>query len=113
MKIYEMLKRRALVSRGAAQAVVAALRSELQSDSATIELDFSGIEAVTPSFVDELISQLTSPGIGSHERVVFTAPPSRLSEKFRAIGRGRGVSFEETPTHQWVITLSPYTQHQE
>lgn len=113
MKVYDLLKRRALVSRGAAQAVVAALQGELRRASDTLELDFSGIEAVTPSFVDELISQLLSPDIGPYERILFTAPPARLSEKFRAIGRGRGVSFAETPAHQWIIDLSRSTQRQE
>ena len=113
MKVYDLLERRALVSRGAAQAVVAALQGESRGASDTLELDFSGIEAVTPSFVDELISQLLSPDVGRYERIVFTAAPARLSEKFRAIGRGRGVLFEETPANQWIIALSRSTHSQE
>jgi hypothetical protein len=110
MEIYRLLKRRALVSRGAAQAIVAAIRAELDESTRTLELDFSGVEAVAPSFVDELIAELTAPGFAHYERILFSRPPSRLSEKFRAIGRGRGISIEETPAHEWIIARSPTIQ---
>jgi hypothetical protein len=109
MQIYHLLQRRALVARAAARSIVAALKSEVQQPTATLELDFAGVEAVTPSFIDELISELSAPGFAQCERIRLLHPPSRLSEKFRAIGRGRGIAMDETPGKDWVIAFFPST----
>jgi hypothetical protein len=105
MDVYRLLERRALVSRGAARTIVAALKSQTSRHSQTLELDFSGIDAVTPSFVDELLSGLSARDFAGYERLRFIRPPSRLSEKFQAIGRARGLQMEETPDGEWVIQL--------
>jgi hypothetical protein len=110
MNVYDLVKRRALVSRGTARAIADTLRTDVGVSDPTLELDFSGIEAVTPSFVDELIGALSASDFPQYERIRVTHPPSRLSEKFRAIGRGRGVSIEETSAQGWLITFSPSPQ---
>lgn len=77
MKIFQLLERRALVTRGSARSIAAAVLSELKKPTPTPELDFSGVEAVTPSFIDELTSELSGPAFAQCERI--TLSPSSVA----------------------------------
>jgi hypothetical protein len=109
--VYELFKRRALVTRESARE----LRQHLgpltkdRTTEADITLDFSGIDAVTPSFVDETL-QAIGDAVGTNRRkstvIIFLHPPTRLSEKFAAIGRARGVVISEIPGEGWRIVAS-------
>lgn len=108
VKIYDLIPKRALVTRESARLVgdsVAAAADRARE----IILDFSGVEAVTPSFVDELITVLgeASGPKETNFRIVFLNPPTRLSEKFLAIGRGHGLRICESDPGTWTITEMP------
>lgn len=105
MKIFDLLQRRALVSRVAAQRAVASLKEEVAGSPPRLEVDFSGVEAATPSFIDELIGGLGAAEFAGYQEIRFVRPPSRLSEKFRAIGRGREISMEENEAGEWLLSL--------
>lgn len=93
VSVSEVLGQRALVTREAARRLldrVAALPESL--DDTMLELDFQGIEALSPSFLDELIGACVEWAHSRPATVRLLAPPERLLERFRAIAVGRGVS---------------------
>ena len=59
MKVFDILQKHVLVTRESAQGLRASL-DDLLSNENDPSLDFTGIEAVTPSFVDELLEVLES-----------------------------------------------------
>src|SRR2546423_2848822 len=96
--IFDLIPRKALVARATARQIASAIETALAKSGEAIELDFSGIEAVTPSFVDELLGVIqhivdrSSLGL---ETIIVSNPPTRLSSKFEAIGRGRNLDIAE------------------
>lgn len=109
VKIYDLIPKRALVTRESARLVTDSLAAAIADRASEIILDFSGVEAVTPSFVDELITVLGEAAgpEKTNYRIVFLNPPTRLSEKFLAIGRGHGVRISEAELGKWTITQAP------
>lgn len=101
IQLFDALHRKVLVTRESARSLESQIKgSEVRDGVLDVVLDFAGIEAVTPSFVDEILGVIietsepngaTSPGV----RVTFTHPPTQLSSKFLAIARARGVTLEE------------------
>ncbi len=72
-------------------------------------LDFAGVDAVTPSFVDEILAIVEDAIARRREvslRLVFLHPPTRLSSKFAAIGRARALEIAEAPDGEWIITAT-------
>jgi hypothetical protein len=106
MQVYKLLQRRALVTRSAAKTILAAIEAEPEVSDGTLYLDFAGVEAVAPSFVDELISGLLGSDTHGFSQIRVRQPPSRLSEKFLAIGRSRGLAMEEGDDGEWIIALT-------
>jgi len=106
IKIYDLLRRRALVTRKSARAIKDFLVVPVDPEGTALVLDFSGIEAVTPSFVDEIITVLgeTASVDRTGLRVVFLNPPTRLSGKFLAIARRHGLHIIESSPETWTIT---------
>lgn len=106
IRIHDILSKRALVTRESARPIREAL---VQAGiGGEIDLDFSGVDAVTPSFVDELLSILADsvgPGVGGI-RLVIANPPTRLSEKFAAVARAHGMAIQELEGGSWVLTSS-------
>ncbi|MEX0692734.1 MAG: hypothetical protein WD934_06580 [Gemmatimonadales bacterium] len=94
---------RALVTREAARRAVSTLLAD-QAVLSSIDLDFSGVEAVSPSFVDELLSKLFPAGEHLERVVRFVSPPRRLPNQILAIGRGRKLRIVESPTGDWVVS---------
>lgn len=99
IRLFDLLQKKALVTRESARS----LQSQFDGTKASnglldIALDFQGIEAVTPSFVDEILGVVmdaAARGAAKSLRVAFIHPPTRLSSKFSAIARARGVMIEE------------------
>jgi hypothetical protein len=113
LRVYDVVRKRALVTRQSARAVGDALAAALESPRGEVVLDFSGIDAVTPSFVDEAlgsIEEMLGKSRRNQLRVVFVNPPTRLSAKFAAIGRARGLEIKESDNGVWVITASTLRQ---
>jgi len=107
LRIFDLVPRKALVARATARELGAAIEGALNRSGDAIELDFSGVEAVTPSFVDEILGIIQTVvdggGVGL-ERIIVSHPPTRLSSKFEAIGRGRNLHVAEERDGTWVIT---------
>ena len=113
LRVYDVVRKRALVTRESARAVGDALAAALTSTEGEVVLDFSGLEAGTPSFVDEALSsieQMLGESGRSRLRVVFVNPPTRLSAKFAAVGRARGLEMKESDNGVWTITASAAQQ---
>ncbi len=108
LKVHDIMNRRALVTRESAEAIKAAISSAFQSTN-EIALDFSEIDAVTPSFVDELvgsIDKVVRRAQGQNARLVFLNVPTRLSAKFAAIGRAHRAEMFEPASGEWEIRKS-------
>ena len=106
IQIHDLLKRRAVITRHSARAIGEALRSALEGAKGELIVDFAGVEAVTPSFVDELLSvieEVTATESRIAVRLLFVNLPTRLSAKFAAIGRARGVEIREAQPGSWTI----------
>ncbi len=100
IRLFDLLQKRALVTRASARSLESQLAGTKVSNNGSLDiaLDFQGIEAVTPSFVDEILGVVMEAGTRSAAkslRVTFIHPPTRLSSKFSAIARARGVVIEE------------------
>jgi hypothetical protein len=106
IEIFLFLNRKILVTRESASAVRDAIDSSIKADG-EVTLDFTGIDAVTPSFVDELLAMIDDARSASsrHEvRVVFAHTPTPLSAKFLAIGKRHGATMSESGSDSWEIT---------
>lgn len=82
------------------------IESALASSPRALRLDFSGIDGLTPSFMDELLGVILETLVPDNQRdleIVVSNPPTRLSNKFSAIGRGRGLTIEEVGDNAWSI----------
>lgn len=107
IRLYDLLRRRALITRESAATLRQTLASAVEADGELV-VDFAEVDAVTPSFIDELLAliedaarQAGRPGL----RALFLNAPTRLSAKFLAIGKGHGTRMVETGTNSWEITL--------
>jgi hypothetical protein len=110
MRVFDLLPRRVLVTRESARSIAVPLALALERGQGEIALDFSGIEAVTPSFVDEVLNVVDeSRGSGDRAslRVRLLNPPTRLSRKFSAVGRGHGLRISESADGAWTIVADP------
>jgi len=107
VKMYEALGKRALITRASAGAIKQALAEA--SEDEELVLDFSGVEAVTPSFVDEALAVIED-GLGrirKPPRLIFLHPPTRLSSKFAAVGRARQLDITEAVDGSWIVSSAP------
>ena len=116
LRVHDFLKDRILVSRESARLLEDSLRTTIASAAAdentggvvSVVVDFEGVEGVTPSFLDELLSifeALVGNAPISHERrLVVANPPTRLSMKFEAVARGHAMSVQALPDGSWLLT---------
>jgi hypothetical protein len=107
LKVFELLRKRALVNRGSARAIGEALSGLVADDKEGLTLDFQGVDAVGPSFVDETLTVVDEAfqRVGTRpSRIVFLNPPTRLSAKFAAVGRAHRLQLTEAEDGAWVIT---------
>lgn len=105
LKIHDLLPSRALVLRESARAVQSALAAWARPGE-DLTIDFAGVDALTPSFVDELLKvlQVTLKNGGSARlQVRFANMPTRLSSKFSAIARAYHLEITEISTGSWLI----------
>ena len=106
LRVHDLIRKRALVTRDSGRTVAEAFARHFGSGHAKATIDFDGVEAVTPSFVDEMLGVLVrkwSERQPTPSRLVFTNVPTRLSSKFAAIGRARDVRIVEESEGVWVI----------
>ena len=106
IEIFHFLRRKILVTRESALAVRDAIESSIKADG-EVTLDFTGIDAVTPSFVDEILAMIDDARASSSRRevrVVFAHAPTPLSAKFLAIGKRHGATMSQSGSDAWEIT---------
>jgi uncharacterized protein DUF4325 len=106
IEVFHFLNRKILVTRESASALRDAIDSSIKADG-EVTLDFTGIDAVTPSFVDELLAMINDARAASSRRelrVVFAHTPTPLSAKFLAIGRRHGATMSQSGSDSWEIS---------
>ena len=105
IRLNSIFSQRALVTRASAHKVEPAIRD---AADAVIEVDFEGIEAIAPSFVDELLKILLTgrqPRVSPIQEVVFSNVPTELSLKFSRIASSYGRSIDQEPDGSWTFFL--------
>ena len=109
VRIHDLCPRRALITRDSARPIGRAVVEAISGCGHRVALDFSGVDAVTPSFVDEVLIVLDE-ALTEAERaslqLSFVNPPTRLSAKFAAVGRSHNLSIEEVGPREWLISRS-------
>lgn len=105
VRVYDLLRRRVLVTRESARSIGPTLSEALGRGDGRVELDFSGVEGITPSFLDEALEVIQEQlnDTGGELQVLILNAPTRLSSKFEAVGRGRGLSITESPEGRWLV----------
>ncbi|MDP3062285.1 MAG: hypothetical protein Q8O40_03575 [Chloroflexota bacterium] len=107
LKLYDFLGKRALVTRESARAIGPVIAAAIAEGRGRIELDFFGVDAITPSFLDEVLAmidqQLSTMKEGMFD-VIVLSPPTRLSSKFEAVGRSYGLTVSALEGGSWRIT---------
>lgn len=108
VKLWEILHKKVLVSRESARVITWALKRSPTSDGLVVTIDFTGIEGVTPSFVDETLTILKE-WIGQQKEqrpwsILLVAPPTRLTLKFSAVAKAHELEIRETSSDTWILT---------
>ena len=107
VKVVDLLKKRVLVTRESARAIEPELRAALREGSGSVELDFTEVEGMTPSFLDETIAILSDTLRESRAReslrIVLKNPPTRISSKFVAVGRSYNLSVAADDQGAWIM----------
>jgi hypothetical protein len=107
IKIHDVLRKRALVSRDSSRALKEVLSSVVQNTHDGLAVDFEGVDAISPSFVDELLFVIRSALIERGSRISelrFINPPTSPSAAYSAIARAHDISLEETAEGDWKIS---------
>lgn len=106
IKVRSTLSGRLLVTRRSARELTPSL--EDHGPSQKVELDFEGIDGISPSFFDELIKTMEEAiqARSSNATFVFHNLPSGVSRTFERVARAHGLSLQ-FHDDRWV--LSPRT----
>ncbi len=94
-----------LLTRSAADEVVAAVGRQYVDDQDAIEFSLQGIVAITPSFLDQLLGGLflNRHGKTGELEVRLHDVPTRASEKYLAVARGHGLVLNEPRDGDWYL----------
>jgi len=109
LRVYDLLKKRVLVTRASARTLHHPLAVAVVEGQGELILDFSGVEGLTPSFLDELltiIGELVTEIDNTHPLVKVLNAPTGLSLKFAAVARGHGLTILERDQRAWLICQS-------
>lgn len=107
LRVYELLGKRVLVTRDSARAIKGQIAEALNDGRGEVLLDFEGVMGITPSFLDEtlhIIEECVAAIEGNRLRVKVLAPPTELSSKFLAVGRGHGLGVRKSEDGSWIIS---------
>jgi len=107
LKIFDLLGKRILVTRESARTIQPVFAAALGEGNGEVGLDFAGVEGLTPSFLDETLSimeECVQSYPGARLRVVVTNPPTQLSSKFMAVGRGHHLTIKVVESGAWIIS---------
>ena len=106
--LYESLQKRTLITRESAHVLREEVRSALGENGGHLQVDFIGVEGISPSFLSELLQvvrQATEEEAWRSLAIRLTNPPTRLSSKFEAVGRGHGLVVTQSDGGDWLLTL--------
>lgn len=98
------------MTRDSARSMARELSRALMAGHGEIVLDFSGVNGITPSFLDEtlgLIQDALDDARLDRLLVRVLNPPTRLTAKFEAVGRGRGLLIRESGESMWIVEPVP------
>lgn len=108
--VYDTAQKRILVTRDSARVLASAVTQAFRGENGErreLIVDFAGVGGVSPSFVDELLALIdeTARSVGvAKYRVRFLSPPTRISQKFDLVARGRGLVVEELVDGSWMMS---------
>jgi len=106
--LFKSSQKRLLVTRESAHMLDEEVRSALREDGNRLSLDFTRVEGVSPSFLDELL-QVVRQASGEETwrslAIRIANPPTRLSSKFEAVGRGHGLVVTQSDGGDWLLKL--------
>jgi hypothetical protein len=104
IKMYDLLKRRVLVTRESAREIKSDLAMALAESQGEITLDFTGVDSLTPSFLDEMLRVIKECTNGKQFHAMIKSPPAQFSSKFALTGRGHGLALKESAGGAWIIS---------
>ncbi len=105
LTIRATLSDKILVSRESARRLAEPLRQAAAANGQEILVDFTGVEGMAPSFLDEFLGVLHD-ALGPRTRIRFANQPARLSLKFEAVAKGRGLQLTEEAGGAWVFAAT-------
>ncbi len=106
LRIYDLLHKQVLVSRETARTIEPQLVAAIVDGTGELVLDLSDVDGLAPSFFDEtlsIIGEALPAASNSRFRLTIINPPTRLSSKFKAVGRVHGLTAEERDGVGWII----------
>ena len=106
IRLYDLVGRKVLVTRDSARSIQPYLAAALEGGDREVALDFEGVDGMTPSFLDEILSVIEEQGEDAseaHFSVIVKNPPTALSAKFAAVGRGHGLTIKESSDVGWTL----------
>ena len=72
-----------------------------------IAMDFTGVDGLTPSFLDETLTVIEECLDGTSDKQLLVKvmnPPTQLSSKFAAVARGHDLLIKESDSGAWIIS---------
>lgn len=105
LALHDVLRNRVLVTRASARTLAPAIEAAIGDSREPLKLDFGRVDGITPSFLDELLSVVEEAFARQNVdsfRIEILSPPTALSTKFAAIGRGRDLHLTEA-AESWII----------
>jgi STAS-like domain of unknown function (DUF4325) len=111
--IHELFRKRALVTRESARSTRSVLMNAASQGDLEIIVDFGGVDAVTPSFLDELLRvvQDVRGQVQQLKRVRLVNVPVRVSPGYVEIGRSHGTAISEAAPNAssttWEVGAQP------
>ena len=107
VRIFDLLRRRVLVTRDSARAIEPCFSAALTEGHGEVVLDFAGVEGMTPSFLDETLSIIEGCTVdidGQRVHVKIINVPTHLSSKFKAVGKRHALQISESDGGALVIS---------
>ena len=105
--IRDFLDMRVLVSRETARSIEPKVAAALSEGNGEAILDFTGVEGISPSFLDETLSVIEDCGLAvgwEHFQVVLRNLPALSSDKFAAVARGHDLEINASEVGDWIIS---------
>ena len=106
--MHQLIQSRLLTARESVDAVTPHLIGSILSDDSTIALDFSGLGAVSPSAIDQLLINMEAVSVGRD--IQFFNMPRHASRAHEAIARAHGRVLMESEPQSWVFK-APAVRH--